>query len=322
MRRWLRSGALFLLSLFVAVPLVVSSATAHADDFSWRPGWCHRDEGIAIVIDFRTIPPSVWPPGNHLGYDVRCLYGPGIANLSLTSAISLFALPSYAGVPTTVGPSGLYEFWGIKGGFYGRAGSVEGGWGTAPANSPGNKNFFASLTIATAGLPVVVPQFLNDAGGGNVPNMNPGVQAPADNGAPAPATVAAGAVQQPGGANPPAGGGGGAPAQDLGAQAAGGGAPAGQASASPSASATPSASAAPQASAPAAETPSASASASRVFPPETPGASVDSTGSRSGGPAPWVWVLVGVAGLAMAGAGVWFWLRQAKTAKERAQAAT
>ncbi len=157
----------------------VKVAGAQQAAVTWRQGWCYEEEGTTVVVDFHGAPAELWPEGNSLGYEVRCLIGAGIQSLEIKVELDAFKTPEMAGVPTTTTGSGgffLYDFWGINasmggsGGFLVSMGTIDDGWITGgsdawrsryPEGLPGNVNTFIGITFSHGGgFPMVLPQFL------------------------------------------------------------------------------------------------------------------------------------------------------------------
>lgn len=176
-----------ILTLFVVLFSWTAVTPAQAeDDIHWRQGWCYEDEGMAVVISFYNLPKEQWPAGNHLGYDVRCMYGAGIDGAKIKNvALAPHDYPQYMGVPFAIDGGGLRQYWGIGGGFLGFGGSIK-GWGTTLAGTSNVNRFYELYHAGSQSTTVVVPQFRKrgSGGGSGGPNLNPTPQNPSNTGTP------------------------------------------------------------------------------------------------------------------------------------------
>lgn len=159
------------LSLFAAIAMTgLIVAPAHAEV---RDGWCKKDEGLAMVVDFSHLRAEHWP--NSRGYVVQCIVNPNLPENPASAALDATTFehsPQNTGyVESILGLTQDNQTWGWV---HGRNQSGTLSWDefgpTALRADPQINGFeyFVALSSQYDSIkqPAVSPQFLNDNGGG------------------------------------------------------------------------------------------------------------------------------------------------------------
>lgn len=291
MRRLSVAPVLAGLVLALAAGGTPGTAEAAPGDRS-RAGFCVEGEGLAVVLDFREAPPEQRP--NDLGYEVRCLSGPGLKELDLSAGANG---TQYADVPGRANMTdGTFD---LTMDFSATGGTIRDGWLIQP-NTPWprgqNVDKFVGFTYSSGGPATpglgLQPQFASPGAGGPGQNPTPGAPSTGGGGGGTPDRVGGGTPDRVGDPDRAGDDDETADPDDPEARAPGGEAGAEEAEETPEATATP-------------ESDEAVAGQSRE---------IESTDSLTGGPT-WLWVVV-IALVVLVYLGVtWLVLRARKAAR-------
>ncbi|VEI03410.1 Uncharacterised protein [Acidipropionibacterium jensenii] len=172
-------------ALAVATGLALFSLPAvPAQAMSVHDGWCVKDTGLAVVVDFSHTKASLWP--NSRGYVVKCIVNPRITSGARAAALNLTGIPhvtqSDGEVVSILGLTKNEQVWGWT---HGTNKSGKLAWmATNDAQPSPQVNGFeywlaASSQYGLNSFPAVQPQFAsaggnNNGDGGGDGSLNPG----------------------------------------------------------------------------------------------------------------------------------------------------
>jgi hypothetical protein len=171
-------------ALAVATGLALFSLPASpAQAMSVHDGWCVKNTGLAVVVDFSHAKASLWP--NSRGYVVKCIVNPNITG-GRSAALDLTGIPHVTGTDDEVRSIfGLTKNEQVYGWVHGTNKSGQLAWTNTDMSRPNPQvNGFefwlaASSSYDWNSLPAVQPQFAsaggnNSGGGGSDGSLNPG----------------------------------------------------------------------------------------------------------------------------------------------------